>query len=98
MTIIKKFDPEEYSNKFPKKYVVFAAVGILVLSIAQIWVNNTAVSYGEKLESIDKLKSGLEMENTFLENEMASELSLANIATKSSMLGFSKIESIQYIR
>lgn len=97
MTIIKKFDPEEYSNKFPKKYVVFAAVGIFVLSIAQIWVNNTAVSYGEKLESIVKLKSTLEMENTFLENEMASELSLTNIATKSSKLGFSRIESIQYI-
>ncbi|MDP3733487.1 MAG: hypothetical protein Q8Q91_02985 [Candidatus Daviesbacteria bacterium] len=98
MTIIKKFDPEEYSNKFPKKYVVFAVVGILVLSIAQIWVNNTAVSYGARLESIGKLKSTLEMENTFLENEMASELSLTNIATKSSKLGFSKIESIQYIR
>lgn len=98
MTIIKKFDPEVYSSKFPKKYVVFAAVGILVLSIAQIWVNNAAVSYGEKLESISKLKTTLEMENTFLENETASQLSLINIATKSSKLGFSKIESIQYIR
>lgn len=98
MTIIKKFDPEEYTSKFPKKYVVLAAVSVLILAIAQIWVNNTVVNYGEKLASIAKLKSTLEMENTFLENEMAGRLSLTNIATESSKLGFSKIESIQYIR
>lgn len=98
MTIIKKFDPEEYASKFPKKYVVLAAVSVLILAIAQIWVNNTVVNYGEKLASIAKLKSTLEMENTFLENEMAGRLSLTNIATESSKLGFSKIESIQYIR
>ncbi|MBI2335100.1 hypothetical protein HYU96_04890 [Candidatus Daviesbacteria bacterium] len=98
MTIIKKFDPEQYSAKFPKKYIILAAVSLLILAIAQIWVNNTVVSYGAKLSSIDKLKDNLEMENTLLESELAARLSLASIATESSKLGFSKIESIQYIR
>lgn len=98
MTIIKKFDPEEQTKKFPKRYIYLTIVSLLVLTIAEIWVNNTVVSYGDKFESISSLQKILKMENQILENEIAKHSSLANIATKSAELGFYKVESIQYIR
>lgn len=98
MTIIKKFKPQDLEKKTPKRHLLWVALYLFVLILTQIWVNNTAVSYGEKLESISKLKYALEMENQILENEIADGSSLGSIASNSAKLGFSKIDSIQYIR
>lgn len=98
MTIIKKFKPEDLGKRSRKKPFIIIALCLLVLIIAQIWVNNTVVSYGGRFENISKLKETLEMENQLLENEIATDSSLINIATKGAELGFSRLESIQYIR
>lgn len=98
MTIIKKFKPEDLGKRSRKKPFIIIALCLLVLIIAQIWVNNTVVSYGGRFENISKLKETLEMENQLLENEIANDSSLTNIATKGAELGFSRLESIQYIR
>lgn len=98
MTIIKKFEPEEIKKGLSKKYIAFTAAGLLFLTIVEIWVNNTVVTYGEKFESISSLERVLSMENQILENEIAKDVSLNSLASKSAELGFSKVESIQYIR
>lgn len=98
MTIIKKFNPEDLEKKSSKKHWIIVAFSLFILIIIQIWASNTVVAFGEKLSSISKLKYKLEIDNQILENEIADRSSLKNLATKSSELGFSKIESIQYIR
>ncbi|MBI3103808.1 hypothetical protein HYZ05_02625 [Candidatus Daviesbacteria bacterium] len=98
MTIIKKFEPEEIKKDFPKKYIVLTVLGLLFLTVLEIWVNNTVVTYGEKFESMSQLERVLEMENQILENEIAKGGSLNSLASKSAELGFLRVESIQYIR
>lgn len=97
MTIIKKFEPIQEKSSLPKKYLLFASFLLLSLAIVEIWASNTLVTYGGKLESLSVLSKGLEMENKILENDIAKSSSLAGIASKSAQLGFSKVESIQYI-
>lgn len=98
MTIIKKFEPEENKKRFPKRYVILTVLGLLALTLVEIWVTNTAVSYGEKFEKLTQAEKNLKMENQILENQIAKSTSLLNIATKSAQLGFSSTQSIQYIR
>lgn len=98
MTIIKTFDTEENQNKFPKKYIVLTFIGMLTLILIEIWVSNTAITYGEKYEKLSDLEKNLKMENQILENEIAKDSSLKAIASKGAELGFSPSSSIQYIR
>lgn len=98
MTIIKKFEPEEIKKGFSKKYIALTVAGLLFLTIVEIWVNNTVVTFGEKFESISRMDRVLSMENQILENEIAKNASLNSLASKSAELGFSRQESIQYIR
>lgn len=87
-----------FNKKSSKKPLILLGIFLLILIVAQIWVNNALVSDGEKLENIIKLKKTYEMENILMENEIANNLSLATIATRSSELGFLTPEKIQYIR
>lgn len=99
MTIIKKFDTGEIKpNRFSKKYIMFSILGLLSLVIIQIWVSNITLVYGEKFESTQNIKGTLLLENKLLENTISAESSLLEVATKSSDFGFSKPESIKYIR
>lgn len=99
MTIIKKFDTEEIKpNKFSKKYIGLSLFGILALVLIEIWVSNTTTVYGEKFESMQKLKSTYLLENQILENEISKVSSLSSIASESADLGFSKPSGIKYIR
>lgn len=98
MTIIKKFDPEEHKRKFPRKYIALTIVGLLALTLVEIWVTNTAVAYGEKFENLTLVEKNLMMENQILENQIAQNAALINIASKSAQLGFSYNPDIQYIR
>lgn len=97
MTIIKKFEPQE-GERFSKKYVAFIIFSLLSLIVLEIWVQNSLVLYGEKFEKMSELERILKMENLILENEIAKEASLNNLASKSAELGFSKPDNIQYIR
>lgn len=98
MTIIKKFDPEQHSKKFPKKYLILTVASLFILILIEIWVSNAVVSFGAKFEDISALKKTLQMENQILENEIAKYSSLSSVATSSAALGFYKVESVQYIR
>jgi hypothetical protein len=98
MTIIKKFEPAEKKNKFPKKYIILATISLLFLTLIEIWASNTVVAFGEKYEKLSTIEKNLKIENLILENEIASNSSLKTIASKSAELGFSKLQSIQYIR
>lgn len=99
MTIIKKFEPfDENKKKFSKKFIAFIGCSILILIVLEIWVNNNMVLYGEKFEKISQLQRILKMENQILENEIAKNASLKNLASKSAELGFIKPETVQYIR
>lgn len=99
MTIIKKFEPvEEKKTSFPKKYLAPVGFFFFLLIVAEIWVNNAIITYGDKFESLSSLTSSLTTENQVLENEIAKKTSLSDIASKSASLGFSQPESIQYIR
>lgn len=97
MTIIKKFNPEQKKSS-PKKYLILVFCSLFILTLAEIWANNTMVIYGEKFEKLFSLQQSLSLENQTLENLIAKQSSLLNIASKSASLGFSKVESIQYIR
>ncbi len=98
MTIIKKFEPEEKKPAYPKKYGALIILTLFILVTIEIWVSNTMVAYGERFENLSKLSKSLLIENQILENEIAKNASLISVASKSAQLGFSKPESIQYIR
>ena len=98
MTIIKKFEPEEIKHKLPKRYIVLVILSLFALTMIEIWTSNTYVTYGERLDSLLNRSQGLDLENQILENEIAKNTSLNSVASKSASLGFSKSESIQYIR
>jgi len=98
MTIIKKFEPENPKKGFSRKYVAFSFTFLFILMLAEIWVGNNVVAYGEKFEKLSTLQKTLGLENQILENEIAENQSLNNIASKSAELGFSEPQSIQYIR
>ena len=98
MTIIKKFEPEDVNHKLPKRYIGLVVLSLFVLTMIEIWASNTYVTYGEKFDSLSNLAKSLGMENKILENQIAIDISLNSIASKSASLGFSKVESIQYIR
>ena len=98
MTIIKTFDVQEQRKKFPRKLIVLAFFGLFILTLIEIWASNTAVAFGEKFDKLSILQKNLEMENRILENEIAKNSSLLNIASKGAELGFLQSESIQYIR
>ncbi len=96
MTIIRKFDIEE-QRKFPKKMTFLSIVLLAVLSVMQIWANNTLAVHGAKLEEISQLDQILELENQVLENKIATLSSLNNIASQSATLGLSTPKSVQYL-
>lgn len=98
MTIIKKFNPDQYSQKFPKKYIILTVVCLFALILIEIWASNTLVEFGAKLENTQAIKKTLQTENQILENEIAMFSSLTSTASSSAILGFSKPEKIQYIR
>lgn len=98
MTIIKKFEPEEPQKGISRKYISLIVTGLFALMLLVIWASNNVVTYGEKLEKLLQLTKTLNLENQILENEIAANKSLNNIASKSAELGFSEPESIQYIR
>lgn len=98
MTIIKKFDPEKDKKGFSKRYIIITAATLFALILVEIWVSNTVVTYGEKFEKLSSLEKALISENQILENEIAKQTSLISVASKSAQLGFSKLQSIQYIR
>lgn len=98
MTIIKKFETTEQKKDFKKKYIGIIIGCLFVLMLVEIWANNNVVTYGEKYEKLSSLAKTLSLENQMLENEIAKEVSLSNVASKSAELGFTRPESIQYIR
>lgn len=98
MTIIKTFEVVEQKKGFSKKYLGLIATSLFALMLIEIWTNNNVVTYGEKLEKLSTLAKTLDLENQILENEIAKQRALSNIASKSAQLGFSEPESIQYIR
>lgn len=99
MTSFKKINPEEnIQKKVSKKYISFAAFGLIALTVIEIWASNTVIAYGDKFEKLSNLEKSLSMENQILENEIAKNSSLKVIASKSAELGFSSSISIQYIR
>lgn len=96
MTIIRKFDIEE-QKRFPKKMTFMSIVLLAILSVMQIWANNTLATYGAKLEEISQLDQSLQMENQVLENKIATLSSLNNIASQSATLGLTTPKSVQYL-
>jgi len=98
MTIIKKFEPAERKSKLPKKVIGLIIFSLFLLTVVEIWANNTLITYGEKYENLSRLSKSLQMGNQMLENEIAKSSSLQSIASKSASLGFSRSDSIQYIR
>lgn len=98
MTIVKTFDQVEPKKGFSKKYAGLVGIALFILMIAEIWASNNVVTYGEKFEKLSMLAKTLNLENQVLENEIAKQQSLSNVASKSAELGFSEPESIQYIR
>lgn len=98
MTIIRKFEQDPTPGKFSKKYILLLSVSLLILVLAEIWVNNTLLIYGDKFDNLSATRHYLNMENQILENQIARENSLENLSSKSAELGFLKSEDVEYIR
>lgn len=101
MTIIHKFEPEKEKKETTwktRKFILIIGFFLLGLTIAEIWVANTLANFGEKFEKISNLQKSLEQENLMIENEIATNSSLQNIASKSGALGLNFSKSVKYIR
>lgn len=90
--------PSKLINFSGKKYLFLGIIPLVALGLIEIWVNNTVASSGQKYEDIFNLQQKLVLENIVLENEIAKEASLINIATVSAQLGFSKAKTAVYIK
>ena len=98
MTIIKRIDQDKPNYTLSKKLTFFIGICMVFLIIAEIWINNSLITYGVKMEKISVLEKNLRMENQILQNEIAKKTSLVNVATESAKLGFSSSEKVEYIR
>lgn len=100
MTIIKTFDTEieEKIFNWRSKRFIMVSFFLVVLAVAEIWVNNSVSSLSGQFENINNLQKNLTLENQLLENEIAKQESLQNIASQSSILGFKSPKTIQYLR
>lgn len=96
MTFLSKFETQE-KRTFPKKYI-FIGMALIALVVLEIWVNNTMATFGQRLASIEDSQEAFQLENRVLENEIARQVSLGNIASASARLGFVKPKTIQYVR
>lgn len=99
MTIIRKFETEEINSTSwkSKKISLMAGLMLVFLVVLEIWASNTLVSFGEKYAKISKLEKALAQENKILENHIAKEASLNNIASAAASLGLNKPRSVKYL-
>lgn len=96
MTFLSKFETQE-KRSLPKRFI-FIGCALIALVVLEIWVNNAMATFGQKLASIENSQKALQLENRVLENEIAKQTALGNIASASAMLGFIKPKTIQYLR
>lgn len=98
MTIIRQFESQKVDNSLKlKKVSIILTICMIFLILVEIWMNNRQVVYGGKFEEMSRLQQSLKLENQILENEIAKEASLINIASKSASLGFSKPKKVSYL-
>ena len=71
---------------------------ITLIYIAQMYVNNTYSSVGMDLVKIQVHIKSLELENTMLENEIASRSAIRYIDSKAKDLGFVSPKKVEYIK
>lgn len=99
MTIIQTFDTsDEPANPLTKRLTLTAGILVLGLVIIKIWINNVMVEYGRELEKVTVSQKSLRVENQILQNEVYTLSTLSKISTRSSELGFSSPQHLQYIR
>ncbi len=96
MTFIKKFETQE-KKTLPVRYI-FIGVSLIALAVLEIWVNNAMATFGQKLADTESSEKVLQLENRVMENDIAKQVSLGNIASASATLGFVKPKTIQYLR
>lgn len=83
---------------FIKRKLLFAVVLTFVFTaILEVWLANSLVTNGSKLEQIKESMSVLQMENRVLGNEVAKKASLPQVQSFASALGFGNIQSILYL-
>lgn len=97
MKSLRKIELEEKSWWESKKIIFLGSFLLGTLVVLQIWANNTIVNYGDKFEEIRQRETNLRLENQILENEIATTLSLDNIASASSTLGLEPSKDVQYL-
>lgn len=83
---------------FKRKLVITLVLLIIFVATTEIWVANRLSTFGEKISGLEGTKYSLQLENNYLENQIAQKKSLSLNEKKSQNLGFTKIKNIQVIR
>lgn len=88
---------EESPKKGFVRAIKIVALAIVLFLILEIWMVNRLTTFGNKIEQLKDVQSQLQLKNQILENEIAGEISLAQIEEKSTSLGFDSVKNIKYI-
>lgn len=95
MSLIKRF---ETSGILRKQVIALCILVVSILAVLEIWAVNRLATYGEEINKLSLIKTALELENLNLENQIASSLSLSQIAQEATKLGFVRPISIEYLQ
>jgi cell division protein FtsL len=81
----------------PTYIIIFIAIVIVGLSLAQIGVANQISTTGSELAALQNKVANLKRENTVLQEEILMAASLTNISNKADKLGFAATKSEVYL-
>lgn len=81
-----------------KKFIALGLAIFLITLFAEIWLVNCLSIYGDKIYQLKQSQASLELENQVLSNSIAISSSMTVLEKKATQLGFSNINSIEYIK
>lgn len=81
-----------------KKFIITLLLLLIPFVVLEIWSLNRLSTLGEQINTLEKTKQALILENQLLENEISKYSSLKEILKKATLFGFEKSNNIEYFK
>lgn len=81
-----------------KKFIITLLLLLIPFVVLEIWSLNRLSTLGEQINTLEKTKQALILENQLLENEISNYSSLKEILKKAVIFGFEKSKNIEYFK
>lgn len=80
-----------------KKFIITLLLLLIPFVVLEIWSLNRLSTLGEQINTLEKTKQALILENQLLENEISKYSSLKEVSKKATLFGFEKSNNIEFL-